>query len=545
MTSFSKRPKRPLSAKKAQSKVMPPPRDAFCLPEQDKKTEHSNSTTAIKGSSSTQRRKIVNRSAQACFHCRRSHAGCSSERPCKRCISKNLTCTNAMELEGNHSTGVDPIITSTTKKKRRAFSLRKSDGGTDNKAAMKKMDTSQQHDKPPPKVVKTEPSVQDDDVSIPTDTPIDFDPSNTLKSTQTTESLPSRRSKFKIHFDALNVQLPSKSASPVFLPSPQLESAQERAFSSSSTSRDQLGELMSPSCLSEGDSESALERILGNASEGLSPASLPSLCNVTMGNQSIEEVMPNALATTALPMQMQQGPGHISEYHSSFPQPGMFDYSHPQQPEVSYSMCSELTHNGAMNPCSFQLQQQSDATRRMHMIQHVVKLNEDIISDKSNPFLSQYAHTNPVALMKMPPNSNEEIILACNDAFIDLIEQPKENVLLRPVPHYLPFVHPLSEFDSQQVFVASRRLLYKKIQYGSFKVRLGNYIVRESFVVDEDIRFCKYDPVEGAKWCNYLSLNGEHFEATVAPGDGISLNSGMQRNAVAHLYNKIMGVGEK
>lgn len=171
-----------------------------------------------------------------------------------------------------------------------------------------------------------------------------------------------------------------------------------------------------------------------------------------------------------------------------------------------------------------------------------IQLNETIINDTTNSFIDKYMNTNPIAIFKFIKKSKDEVIIACNNAFLQLIEQRIDQTLLKTLPQYLPYLLPIETQEYKKKYDIVKNLIYKKVKFGSMKIRLGNYVVKESFLIDQDVRYCKYDPVDGAIWDNYTSLNGKHFEATVIPSNTITESE--QNEAIIELYERLQNLEE-
>eukprot|EP00818_Percolomonas_sp_WS_P001950 CAMPEP_0117444030 /NCGR_PEP_ID=MMETSP0759-20121206/5018_1 /TAXON_ID=63605 /ORGANISM="Percolomonas cosmopolitus, Strain WS" /LENGTH=499 /DNA_ID=CAMNT_0005236059 /DNA_START=383 /DNA_END=1882 /DNA_ORIENTATION=- len=148
----------------------------------------------------------------------------------------------------------------------------------------------------------------------------------------------------------------------------------------------------------------------------------------------------------------------------------------------------------------------------------IVHLNQMYHLYVQNPFINYFATSTPVCMIKR--DEEDARILACNDAFAALVERNHSSCtrVKASLVGYQDFMQPFTNHFANSLATQLRSLFLSKIQHGERRVKLGSKWLKETFVRDKGIMYCKYK--EEKEWSDAVSFNSSHsFDKTMCVAD--------------------------
>jgi len=184
------------------------------------------------------------------------------------------------------------------------------------------------------------------------------------------------------------------------------------------------------------------------------------------------------------------------------------------------------------------------------LIQKLLELNNRVITDPANPFFARFdSESTAVCILASEAYAKSckvrhPFILACNSAFANLVRAPQKTILIDSFPCYFEFPSgtPFLPQNTQRILESANKLMHANVHFGRRLVKIGTELVQESFVIDGNVRYCRFDPIDGKEWTDAIQLNGQSFPKSISVPMGKNLSETQVTQAVQLFYQRLLNL---
>lgn len=137
----------------------------------------------------------------------------------------------------------------------------------------------------------------------------------------------------------------------------------------------------------------------------------------------------------------------------------------------------------------------------VELVEKVKVLSHELSLSRNNPFTQNFVSSTPVSMLSFQSDSSDcdhsphPVLIACNPAFLKLLNSTKVEVSSKPLSKYCAFGQHYDDACINSLSSSVGRLFSRKARSGIRKVVIFKKAYRESFLMHLGIMYAKYETI--------------------------------------------------